>query len=106
MANSAVTPIDVVEVTYDPHGGEPPPVPAVPLYVLKALLGCYTDFMGVAARTVLKQEMTKLRLTPQTVSRQQLPTLVGRLAARLDTRVTSDAFLRAVRLVDPALATF
>jgi hypothetical protein len=133
---SAVTAIDVVEVTYEPESDPrapmythktmpevvrgqhtaqarvqpsmtaPPAQSAVQLYVLKALLNCYTEYMGIAARTVLKQEMVKLGLTPQTVPVSALPTLVGRLAARLDTRIAADAFLRAVRMVNPALSTF
>lgn len=98
---SSVTPIDVVEVTFDPRVEND-----VPLYVLKGLLSCYVEFMGVAAKPVLKQEMLGLGVTPHNIQRTQLPTLVGRLATRLDTRTASDAFLRAVRLVDPALCTF
>ncbi|HEX2730627.1 MAG TPA: hypothetical protein VHM70_03445 [Polyangiaceae bacterium] len=79
---------------------------AVPLYVLKALVGCYTEYMGVAARVVIRQELTKLGVDPETVTRAQLPTLVGRLAARLDTHAAADSFLRAARQVDPALSTF
>jgi hypothetical protein len=99
--SSGVTPVDVVEVTFDPRVEND-----VPLYVLKGLLTCYTEFMGAAAKPVLKQEMLKLGVTPQNIQRSQLPTLVGRLATRLDTRAASDGFLRAVRLVDPALSTF
>ncbi len=79
---------------------------SVPLWVLRDLLKAYTERLGAAARPVLVAEMRALGVTPESIRENQMPLLVGQLAARLDTVRAQSEFLRAARIIHPSLATY
>lgn len=77
--------------------GEVIPPDAVGKAVVLRLLTLFTEYMGPAAKTVLKQQLAALGVSSRTLRHAQFPVLVNRLAGKLPSGPRQTQFLEAVR---------
>ena len=77
--------------------------PIVPMHILRQVVACYSEFLGLAARPVVIEQMRDMGLTPASVTISDLPRLVIALARRLDTSRAEHEFYSSVRGVHPML---
>lgn len=77
--------------------GEIIPPDAVGKAIVMRLLETFTEFMGPAARTVMKQQLAALGVSSRTLRHAQYVDLVHRLAARLPSTARQGQFIAAAR---------
>jgi predicted regulator of Ras-like GTPase activity (Roadblock/LC7/MglB family) len=73
------------------------PPDAVDRSIVQQLLVIYTDYMGPAAKVVLKQQLATLGVTSRTLRRSQFADLVARLTATIPAAARQREFAGAVR---------
>lgn len=78
-------------------GGADIPPDAVSRAALQRLLGAYTEFLGPAAKPVLKQQLAALGVTSRTLRQGQLSDFIGRLMSKIPTQERQREFSLAVQ---------